>query len=165
MNTLWGVEVREVRASDVPAVVALVRAVLAEFGLTFGEGSETDAQLSALPASYTSAGGAFWVALVGGTIVGTAGIYPLGDGVFELRKMYLSANARGHGIGQRLLELATEGAEARGARALVLDTTEQMTQAQALYERNGFVRDDAQVRGARCHRGYRKDLLARRAPG
>lgn len=38
--------VRPVRAEDVSAVVELVRAVLAEFGLTFGDGSETDAQLA-----------------------------------------------------------------------------------------------------------------------
>ena len=39
------IEIREVHADDVPAVAALLRAVLAEFGLTFGEGSETDAQV------------------------------------------------------------------------------------------------------------------------
>lgn len=154
------VEIRAVTSADVPEVVAIVRAVLSEFGLTFGEGSETDAQLSSLPASYTGAGGAFWVALVDGVIVGTAGVFPVDVGVLELRKMYLSAAARGRGLGQRLLDHATAHAEAQGARALVLDTTHQMESAWALYERNGFVRDDAQVRGARCNRGYRKDLAA-----
>jgi putative acetyltransferase len=151
-------EIRAVMEPDVGAVVALVRSVLADYGLTFGEGSETDAQLTTLPASYTDAGGAFWVALLGGAIVGTVGVYPVSDGVLELRKMYLLRDARGRGIGQRLLDVATAFASARGARALVLDTTEQMKDARALYERNGFVRDDTQVRGARCSRGYRKDL-------
>jgi hypothetical protein len=45
-----------------------------------------------------------------------------------------------------------------GGTALVLDTIEAMTRAIAFYEANGFVRDDAQVRGARCTRGYIKRL-------
>jgi len=40
----------------------------------------------------------------------------------------------------------------------VLDTTEQMTRAIRFYEDNGFVRDDAQRRGARCSRGYVREL-------
>ena len=49
------------------------------------------------------------------------------------------------------------GACPRGPR-LVLDTTEQMTRAIRFYEENGFVRDDTQVRGSRCSRGYVRDL-------
>jgi hypothetical protein len=33
-----------------------------------------------------------------------------------------------------------------------------MTAAIAFYERNGFVRDDAQRRASRCSRGYRLEL-------
>jgi hypothetical protein len=43
---------------------------------------------------------------------------------------------------------------------VVLDTTHSMSAAIAFYERNGFVRDDAQIRGARCSRGYRLDLTS-----
>jgi len=46
----------------------------------------------------------------------------------------------------------------RGAKRLVLDTTHDMRRAIAFYERNGFVRDDAQIRGARCSRGYAREL-------
>jgi GNAT superfamily N-acetyltransferase len=72
--------------------------------------------------------------------------------------MYLRADARGMGIGKRLLEGAIAWCRARGAKRVVLDTTEQMTGAIALYEANGFVRDDTQVRGARCSRGYARKL-------
>lgn len=37
--------IRPVVAADVPQVVALVRNTLAEFGLAFGEGAETDTPL------------------------------------------------------------------------------------------------------------------------
>jgi ribosomal protein S18 acetylase RimI-like enzyme len=47
---------------------------------------------------------------------------------------------------------------ANGAGRIVLDTTEQMTRAIAFYEANGFARDDAQVRGTRCSRGYARRI-------
>lgn len=146
--------VRPVLAADVPRVEALLRAVLQEFGLAFGEGSATDAQVLELPTSYTDHGGAFWVAEIDGELRGTCGVFPVAPGVMELRKMYLTASSRGHGIGAALLAEATAFARAAGAARLVLDTTEQMKAAIAFYERHGFVRDDTEVRGARCSRGY-----------
>jgi putative acetyltransferase len=137
-----------------------VRGVLGEFSLRFGEGSESDAQLAALPGSYTDHGGAFWVAtLPDGSLVGTCGVFPLEPGRHELRKMYLAQAARGLGLGRRLLEVAVTFARTRGATELVLDTTEQMTRAIAFYEASGFVRDDRYISGARCSRGYRRPLL------
>jgi putative acetyltransferase len=160
---------RIVTAADVPAVIDLIRGVLAEFGLTFGEGSETDAHVSRLPDSYEAHGGRFWVALLGeGALVGTCGVYPVAAATYELRKMYLLPTARGLGLGRRLLDIAIGFACERRATQLVLDTTEQMTQACAFYEANGFVRDDGQIRGPRCSRGYRLDLPPagrRHAPG
>jgi putative acetyltransferase len=150
--------IRVVEAGDVPRVTALVSRVLGEFGLTFGAGSDTDAQLAALPASYAARGGRFWVALDGDAVIGTCGLFPVAPDVLELRKMYLAEAARGRGLGRRLLECALAFARERGARRVVLDTTEQMQRAIAFYESNGFVRDDAQIRGARCSRGYARDL-------
>jgi len=153
------VEVREIVAADVPEAVALVGAVLAEFGLRFGDGSATDAELERLPASYAARGGRFWVARdARGALVGTAGVMPLSDGEVELRKMYLAPAARGLGLGRRLLEHSIAFARSFGARRVVLDTIGEMTTAIALYERAGFVRDDAQKRATRCTRGYRLDL-------
>ena len=150
---------REVLAGDVPEVVALVTRTLAEFGLTFGEGSPTDAALLTLPGSYADVGGRFWVARAeNGALLGCAGVHRLSETDVELRKMYLDPAARGMGVGRRLLDTAIAFARSRGARHLVLDTTEQMTRAIAFYERAGFVRDDLQRRGARCARGYRLDL-------
>lgn len=150
--------IRPVEGRDVAEVMALVREVLGEFGLTFGEGSETDAQLLDLPGSYTRDGGAFFVVEDAGHLLGTAGVSPVGEDTFELRKMYVVKDARREKLGQRLLEVCLEHVRARGGTRLVLDTTEKMQAAIAFYERNGFVRDDTSLRGARCSRGYRLDL-------
>jgi GNAT superfamily N-acetyltransferase len=151
--------VRLIRSGDVPAVVALLSDILAEFGLRFGEGSTTDEEVTRLPASYEDHGGAFWVAVDdAGAVVGTCGVFPVAPGALELRKMYLHARSRGTGLGRRLLDEAVAWTLGHGGHALVLDTTEQMTRAIAFYEANGFVRDDAQIRGSRCSRGYRREL-------
>lgn len=151
-------QIRKVREADVPEVVAIVRDSLAEFGLTFGQGSKTDEELWHLPGSYEAQGGAFWVAQTPAGLLGTCGVALLAPPKFELRKMYLRPSARGLGIGQRLLNEAIEWTRARGGKRLVLDTTEQMTRAIRFYEASGFVRDDSEIRGARCSRGYALDL-------
>jgi putative acetyltransferase len=151
-------QVTSVTAADVPEVVALVRDVLAEFGIAFGIGAATDAQLLSLPQSYTDAGGVFFVARQDGALLGTAGLFPVRDGGLELRKMYLRPAARGLGAGRALWAECLAFAKARGARRIVLDTTEQMQAAIRFYERLGFVRDDAQITAPRCSRGYRLEL-------
>lgn len=135
-----------------------MREVLAEFGLAFGEGSDSDAQLFGLPSSYEAQGGRFWVATLDGALVGTCGVYPVGRESYELRKMFLAPSARGRGLGRRLLYTCILFLREQDAAELVIDTTDQMRQAQSFYEANGFVRDDQQLRGCRCSRGYRLDL-------
>ena len=152
------IDIRPIERRDVPEVLALVAGVLAEHGLVFGKGSATDDQLRDLPGSYEHHGGAFWIASHAGALVGTCGVFPLAADTFELRKMYLRPTARGLGLGKRLLDVAVDWTRARGGTCMVLDTVEEMSRAIAFYEANGFVRDDAQIRGARCTRGYARRL-------
>lgn len=151
-------QIRRVEQRDVPAVVELVRATLTEFGIVFGQGAATDEQLLHLPDSYSREGGAFFIAEDETTLIGTAGVFPVEPGVFELRKMYLHPSTRGRGVGQQLFDACLAFVRAANAQRVVLDTTEQMKAAIAFYERNGFVRDDTQRRASRCNRGYRLDL-------
>ena len=150
---------RPIQPADVPAAIALVKETLGEFGLAFGEGSPTDAQMLELPSSYRDHGGEFFIALnAGGELLGTAGVMPVAPGVYELRKMYLRPKSRGRGVGRRLLDACLDFCRAAGAKSVVLDTVHEMEEAVVFYERNGFVRDDTQIRGSRCSRGYRLDL-------
>ena len=152
------ITVRAVERRDVSAVVELVRETLAEFGIEFGVGANTDTQLERLPESYAGEGGAFFVAFDGEALIGTAGVALVDPNVFELRKMYLRPAARGRGVGQQLFDACLAFVKRHGGERVVLDTTDQMTAAIAFYERNGFVRDDTQRRASRCSRGYRREL-------
>lgn len=152
-------QIRRAQAEDRDQIVALVSEVLAEYGLTFGVGSKSDEELLHLPGSYRDNGGEFWVAVdPDGHVVGTSGVFPIDASTLELRKMYLGPSIRGRGLASRLFERVLTFARECGFRRIVLDTTDQMTDAIAFYEKKGFVRDDSQIRGARCTRGYALDL-------
>ena len=151
--------IRPVTARDVPEVIELVATTLAEFGLEFGKGSQTDEELHHLPASYADRGGQFWIARgESGELLGTAGMFRLSPTMFELRKMYLRPASRGLGLGKQLLDASLAWTKDQGATHVVLDTMEKMTRAIAFYEAHGFVRDDAYIRGSRCSRGYIRRL-------
>jgi putative acetyltransferase len=126
-----------------------------------------DVDLSDLERHYDARGGGFeLIERRGGEVLGVLGWRPAGDGVVELKKLYLVSGARGHGLGYRALTRVVEVARAAGARAIVLETASVLREANRLYTRFGFV----PVQGAaaasfaalseQCDRAYRLDLVA-----
>jgi putative acetyltransferase len=83
-------------------------------------------------------GGSFWVATEGGTLVGTYGLEAGGEGVFELRRMYVDPTRRRRGVGALLLAHAEATCRGKGAAKLVLGTSELQTAAIALYKAAGY---------------------------
>ena len=137
--TAPGPVVRPFEEADAAAVRAVVFGVLAEFGLT-PDHHGTDVDLSDVGAHYLAGGGAFWVVEDGGRVVGTGGLWPDPEDPArsEVRKMYLLPEARGHGLGRRLLGMALDHARATGRRRVELETNHAMTTAIGMYERAGF---------------------------
>ncbi|MGB5105485.1 MAG: bifunctional helix-turn-helix transcriptional regulator/GNAT family N-acetyltransferase [Candidatus Zixiibacteriota bacterium] len=83
-------------------------------------------------------GGAVFFARTNGSIVGTAALIRHSDETYELAKMAVTAEFRGHGIGARLLETAIHRARIAGAKQLVLGTSLRLKEANQLYRKNGF---------------------------
>lgn len=76
-----------------------------------------------------------------GTVLGCGGIAPLQDGepdTCELKKMYFLPEARGHGIGRRLVTTLEADARARGFRYMYLETLHSMVEAGRLYQKMAF---------------------------
>jgi GNAT superfamily N-acetyltransferase len=86
--------------------------------------------------------GPAWVAMLDGVIVGTVAAVARTDGLY-VRSMAVLPAARGHGIGELLLEHVERFAHEQGCKRMYLSTTPFLTRAIRLYERWGFVRDDA----------------------
>ena len=70
--------------------------------------------------------------------VGCAGLKLHADGIAEIKRMWVSPDARGCGLARRMLGDLENHARASGARALRLDTNGALKEAQALYRREAF---------------------------
>ncbi|HYJ33500.1 MAG TPA: GNAT family N-acetyltransferase [Candidatus Binatia bacterium] len=66
--------------------------------------------------------------------------------LWVLNDLYVTEEARGHGVGRALLEAAREHAVKTGAKRLTLETMEDNRKAWALYESLGYVKSGPEVR-------------------
>jgi GNAT superfamily N-acetyltransferase len=83
-------------------------------------------------------GGQVFFALAEREAVGTCALIPHGPSTFELAKMAVAEQLRGHGIGDQLLVAAIAWAEKAGARRLVLASSSRLVPAIRLYRKHGF---------------------------
>jgi putative acetyltransferase len=151
------VAIRDATKADREAIRALVFGVLAEYGLK-PDPTGTDADLDDVEASYAARGGLFELLESGGALLGTVGLYPLGNGKVELRKMYLVKEARGLGLGKKLLTRTIENARRLGFSVLVLETASVLVEAIALYSRMGFTAVSSDHLANRCDRAFSMTL-------
>ena len=151
-------EMRRATNADGDAVRELVFEVLAEFGLA-GDREGTDRDLDDIVGNFDDRGGRFDVLVAAhGPIVGCVGLYPLREGVVELRKMYLRPECRGQGAGRRLLEHALAAASELGFRRVELETNSRLVEAIRMYERYGFRPVEGCHVAARCDATFGLDL-------
>ncbi|WP_298857659.1 GNAT family N-acetyltransferase [uncultured Sulfitobacter sp.] len=79
-----------------------------------------------------------WIAWDGGVRLGSIFCVRVDAQTAKLRLFQLSAQARGRGLGRRLLDVCTEFARVQGYRDMVLSTHRSHEAACALYLRNGW---------------------------
>ncbi len=99
-----------------------------------------EAELEALEVRYGPPNGRTLIATLDGRVVAGGAWRHTADGVCELKRLYVTDGARGHGLGRKLSDALAASAKAQGYTTLQLDTGERMTEALALYERTGFRR-------------------------
>lgn len=91
-----------------------------------------------MPGPYVAPLGGLWLAVSNGSGVGCVALRPLGDGVAEVKRMFVDAGWRGRGVGRALMKTVIAGARERGHRTLRLGTLDDMEAAQRLYRSLGF---------------------------
>lgn len=97
-----------------------------------------EGELQALPGDYVPPAGALLVAEVGADIVAMIAFRPRGEGVCEMKRLFVRPSARGLGVGRALITRVMNDARAVGYREMRLDTLPVMGEAQAMYESFGF---------------------------
>ncbi len=122
-------------------MAAIIRDVMTDCGAVGPGFSINDPEVDFLSRAYAAPRAAFFVLESGGRVIGGAGIAPLAGGdadTCELRKMYFLPEARGRGLGSRMLEACLQAARSAGYRRCYLETLSSMHAAARLYERHGF---------------------------
>lgn len=133
--------VREISNQDDELIAQVIRSVLIEFGVPKVGTAYADKSLDMMTDTYQNNDSAYFVIDLNGQILGGAGIAPLEhfEGrVCELQKMYFLPEARGMGLGSKMMDICLEKAKAFGFEQCYLETMPYMNDARKLYKKFGF---------------------------
>ena len=136
--------IRPVCPDDNTAIRDIILETLIEHGATGGGFASGDQDTQHMYEAFQPEGRKYFIIEREGAlpprIMGGAGIAPLpGEpGTCELVKMYFRPEARGLGLGKRLLQLCLDEAVKLNYTRIYLETIEQMHAARGLYEHLGF---------------------------
>lgn len=120
---------------DHPDAVALIEQVQQEYVVRYGEPDATPVD----PAEFAPPNGLFLIGYRDGLPVVTGGWRVHGDGVAELKRMYVSPAARGRGLARAMLAELERTALAAGHPRMVLETGTRQPEAIALYTSCGYL--------------------------
>ncbi len=138
--------IREIKPEDNAQVAQVIRKVFEDMGVPKVGTAYEDKALDDMYAHYNKPKATYFVVEHKGRIIGCAGVAQLDnyDGnVCELQKMYFLEEARGKGLGAKMIAICLEKAKAFGFEACYLETMPYMEAAQKLYKKNGFDYIDA----------------------
>jgi DNA-binding MarR family transcriptional regulator/GNAT superfamily N-acetyltransferase len=113
-----------------------LRAYADELAVRFPEGYDDSTLVR--PGSLGGGAGALFVAREEGRPVGCGAWQRLGPGVAEVHNLWIGADARGLGLGRRLLERLEADAVGHGVTTMRLGTHRVLTEAIALYRSSGY---------------------------
>lgn len=97
-----------------------------------------EAELDDPAVRYSPPQGELLVALENDEVLGMVAYHRLTSKRCEMKRLYLTPNARGRHLGERLVETIIEHAKASGYEEMVLDTIKPLKAAVSLYRKLGF---------------------------
>ena len=125
-------------AEDVEAAKALFREYETWFGMSLCfQGFEDE--LANLPGKYAPPEGRLFLAYIDEELAGCIALRKVENDICEMKRLFLRENARGHRLGNQLIEKLIDQARSIGYKKMRLDTyPPKMGKAVSLYESHGF---------------------------
>lgn len=132
----------EIRHHDAGTARAqeLIAAFIAEVSSRLSDGFDPERSVSATEEELSPPDGDFLVieSLKGDDLLGCGGLKRLSPTRIEIKRMWISPDARGMGLGRDLLAALEQRATELGANEVVLDTNAELLEAAALYRSAGY---------------------------
>jgi putative acetyltransferase len=132
---------RPIEPWDNLALAAIIRQAIESLNLPTAGTAHSDPTTDDLFQLFQNPRSFYWVAAADETVLGGCGIYPsngLPDGCCELVRFFLTPEARGKGIGKKLLDQSFRTAKEFGYQTIYLESFPDMKEAIKMYEQNGF---------------------------
>lgn len=138
------IQIRPIEQKDNIDIAKVIRGALEEFGANKPGTVYFDPTTDALFELFKNTPGSYYyIATIDNNVVGGAGIFPtenLPNGTCELVKLYLHKDARGTGLGKKLLNTAMQWAKENGYTQVYLESMPELSKAVTIYENVGFKR-------------------------
>ena len=125
-----------------PAEMDLVRELFREYAASLGADwvnahpclASFERELETLPGGYST----IMIAFDAGQPAGCVALRKIGDGIGEMKRLYVRPSFQGRRLGRLLVERIVMEARAAGFQLLRLDTLRTLERAIGLYRRTGF---------------------------
>lgn len=133
--------IRKIEQADNKTLAKIIREVFEEHDAPRKGTVYSDPTTDDLYALFLAPGSVLWVAELENELVGCCGVYPTGGlekGCVELVKFYLSAKARGKGIGKALMKKCIKSAKGLGYKQMYIESLPEFSKAVSMYEQEGF---------------------------
>jgi ribosomal protein S18 acetylase RimI-like enzyme len=126
-------------AEDLAAIVALFRVYATSLDVDLSY-QNFELEMASMPGKYAPPGGELLLARnAQGKPIGCVGLRPIEtDGCCEMKRLYVSPEVRGIGLGKDLVDALVNVAKRIGYVEMRLDTLPSMASAQAVYRKLGF---------------------------
>jgi DNA-binding MarR family transcriptional regulator/ribosomal protein S18 acetylase RimI-like enzyme len=130
----------------------------AELNSRFDTGFDPARAVSTTAAELTEPAGLLLVARLHGEPTGCGALKLQGDVPFYIKRMWVAPQARGLGVGRRILAELEDHARRRGAEVVYLETNKTLREAMSLYRSAGYVEVEAFNDEPYAHHWFEKRL-------
>lgn len=135
------VNIRKIEEKDNKIVASIIRSCFHDFQACTAGTVYEDPSTDELYQYFKIEHAALFVAENENEVLGCCGIYPteaLPDAYAELVKFYLKKEARGKGIGKKLLQVSLDFAKSEGYKTIYIESLPAFSTAVSIYEKEGF---------------------------